>query len=66
MVFLIFILEIAAGIYAYTRKADVQKDLKENLVKAMQNSYGGNTTADKALTEAVDWFEENVRFAICS
>lgn len=61
LIFLIFILEIGAGIYAYTKKDDVQNDLADNLQKAIEVSYKGTKEADKALTKAVDWFQENVK-----
>lgn len=57
---LIFIIEIAAGIYAYTKKDDVVDALKKGLQKAVNISYSEETTADKALREAVDWFQENL------
>jgi len=57
---LIFILEIAAGIYAYTKKDNVINELEKNFGKAIKNSYGGTTDSDKSLTAGVDWFQENV------
>jgi len=60
LIFLIFILEIAAGIYTYTKKEKVQEDLEEHIKKAIKESYKGVSKADVALTKAVDWFQENV------
>lgn len=50
----IFILEIAAGIFAYVKKDKVIKEIKKNVNKAVQKSYGGSTPADKSFTTAVD------------
>lgn len=60
LIFLIFILEIAAGAYAYTKKDKVEKDLETNLKDVINNSYGQELDADKLLTEAVDWFQQKV------
>jgi len=58
---LIFILQLAGGIYAYTKSDALQKDLAMGLDQ-MWKQYGNtNTTADKEFTEAVDWFQENVK-----
>lgn len=57
---LIFVLEIAAGIYAYVKIDDVKASLKKGLSKAVQTTYNTGSTADKAVREAVDWFQENV------
>lgn len=60
LIFLIFVLEIATGIFAYTKKATVQEELEVNIFKAINSSYGESTKSDQALTKAVDWFQENV------
>jgi len=60
LIFLIFVLEIAAGAYAYTKKTTVQNDLEKNINVGIKNSYGGTTDADKMLTKAVDWFQKNI------
>jgi len=60
LIFLIFILEIAAGIYTYTKKESVQEDLEEHIKTAIKESYKGVSKADIALTKAVDWFQLNV------
>jgi len=62
VVILIFILEIAGGAYAYTKRDDVEKKLKEGLEEAVTDKYGkDDNTASKGLTKAVDWFQENVK-----
>jgi len=58
---LIFILEIAGGIYAAVKKDDVIASLKKNFGDIVENSYGGTSEADKGLTKSVDWFQENVK-----
>lgn len=58
---LIFVLEIAAGIYAYVKRDDVEASLKNGLTKAVTTTYlGSDVAADKAVVEAVDWFQETV------
>lgn len=61
-IILIFILQLAGGIYAYTKKDTLQKDLETGL-NTMQNMYGkaNPKTADKEFDEAVDWFQQNVK-----
>lgn len=60
LLILIFIMEIAAGIYAYTKKDDVLKSFETSIDKAISTSYGEGSKADEALTKAVDWFQKNV------
>lgn len=60
---LIFILEIASGIYAYTKRDDVIASLKKGFQDTTTNSYGVDTSNNKAnegLTKSVDWFQKNV------
>lgn len=57
---LIFVLEIAAGIYAFTKKDDVKDSLRDGLDKAIRETYYFGTKADEAITDALDWFQENV------
>merc|ERR1712024_415780 len=57
---LIFILEIAAGIYAYINRDDVKEKLKEGLDKAVQTTYLEGTAADEAVRDAIDWFQETL------
>jgi len=61
LVFCVFLLEIAAGIYTLKQKGQVQKHLKAGVQRAIQMSYGkSDEHADKALKEAVDWFQKNL------
>ena len=60
LLILIFILEIAAGIYAYTKKDTVLDKFKTEIKEAVKNSYGESSKSDVALKEGVDWFQENV------
>jgi len=61
LIFMIFILELAAGIYAYSKKDTVQNDLEKNLTKVVSHSYSGPTKSDKGLTKAVDWFQKKLK-----
>lgn len=61
LIFLIFILEIGAGIFAYTKRNDVQIELQDNLGEIINKSYKQDTKSDDAMTEAVDWFQQNVK-----
>jgi len=57
---LIFILQLAGGIYAYTKSDSLQKDFARGIDR-MMDDYGGNTTAKVQFTKAVDWFQTNVK-----
>eukprot|EP00794_Sanderia_malayensis_P018041 gene18041-19848_t len=57
----IFILEIAAGIYSYVKKDKVIEDVKKNINKAVQTSYGGTTKAEKAFTDAIDAIQKKLK-----
>ena len=64
---LIFILEIAAGIFAYVKKDEVYKEIRKNLKKAVEKSYSESTSAseaDKAFTKAVNTIQVQVRFIL--
>lgn len=61
LLMLIFILEIASGIYAYTKKDDVIASLKSGFQETVDKSYGMDSEADKGLTKSVDWFQEHVK-----
>jgi len=63
LVLLIFILEIAAGILAYTKKDLMEKHLASNLVTVVKENYGkaNPDTATKALMKALDWFQQEVK-----
>ncbi len=60
----IFILEIAAGIFAYVKKDDVIAAIKKNVKKAVKDSYGGSTTADKTFSKAIDKVQQQVRLLL--
>jgi len=59
-IILIFILQLAGGIYAYTKKDTLQEDLKKGLDQ-IQDQYGQPSTANKEFSKAVDWFQQNVK-----
>jgi len=62
VVILIFILEIAGGAYAYTKRDEVEKKLTEGLQKGVTTEYGkDDNTASKGMTKAIDWFQKNVK-----
>lgn len=61
LVFLIFILEIAAGAYAYTKTDAVEAKLTAGVKDGIKASYGKDDKASKGLTVAIDWFQENVK-----
>lgn len=58
---LIFILEIAGGIYAATKKDAVIESMQKNFQEITDNSYGQKNKADEGLTKSVDWFQTNVK-----
>jgi len=60
-VVVIFILEIAAGIYAYTKRETIEESLTNKLTKGVSKNYGGEDIASKAVTHAIDWFQRNVK-----
>lgn len=60
-VLVIFILEIAAGIYAYTKQDTIEESLTTKLSKGVTENYGKDDTASKGLTLAIDWFQVNVK-----
>jgi len=63
LLMLIFILEIAGGIYAAVKKDDVLKSLKTNFQRLMNTSYGQikDNKANEGYTNSIDWFQENVK-----
>lgn len=61
MLVLIFVLEIAGGIYAAVKKDKVIESLEKNFAEITHNSYGQSSKADEKLTESVDWFQKNVK-----
>jgi len=58
---LIFILEIAGGIYAAVKKDDVLKSLEKNFQRLMDTSYEQGGKANEGYTESINWFQENVK-----
>lgn len=60
LVILIFILEIAAGAYAYTNKEKVENELTKKIKETVASNYGENSKTGEAFTKAVDWFQQNV------
>lgn len=60
LVILIFILEIAAGAYAYTNKEKVEKELTDKIKETVKTNYGGAGNTGDAFTKAIDWFQQNV------
>jgi hypothetical protein len=62
LVVLIFILEVAAGGYAYQNREQVEEKLTSGLQKAVHTNYGDDSNiASKGLTKAVDWFQQTVK-----
>ena len=63
LVLLIFVLEIAAGVLAYTKKDLMEKHLKENLIQVVEKNYGkaNPDEAQKAMNLAIDWFQQEVK-----
>lgn len=61
LLLLIFILEIAGGIYAAVKKDDVIKSLQDGFQETIKNSYGEAGKANEGLTDSVNWFQENVK-----
>lgn len=58
LIFLIFALELAAGIYAYTKRDVIKAEMEKGFNDAIKLSYGGPLEADKVLTTAVDEFQK--------
>jgi len=61
LVLLIFIMEIATGIYAYTRKDKMEASVVKHLKSTVATSYGRPEKANLGLTKAVDWFQQNMK-----
>jgi len=61
LVLLIFVLEIAAGILAYTKKDLMEEHLTKNLNTIVSENYGKTDTASKGMSKALDWFQEQVK-----
>jgi len=60
-VILIFILEIAGGIYAYTKRDTLQASLEKHLKTGVNDNYGQSDTASVAMTKAIDYFQQKVK-----
>jgi len=62
LVVLIFILQLAAGVYAYAKKDTIENTLAKKIKVVVKKSYGKtDTTANKGLTKAVDWLQQNAQ-----
>lgn len=64
MVIVIFILEIAGGIYAYTKRDTIQKSLETQLKEGINQNYGQAGTAAEGMTKAIDAFQKQVLFLL--
>jgi len=60
-IILIFILQLGGGIYAYTKSGKLQKDFKAGVDSAVNNTYGRPEEANKEITKAIDWIQQNVK-----
>jgi len=61
LVLVIFALEIVAGAYAYAKKDKVEAKLTEGIENTIKSNYDEDGTANDGLTEAIDWFQKNVK-----
>lgn len=61
LVFLIFVLEIAAGAYAYTKREKVEQKLADGIQRAINDNYGKSDKASQGMTIAIDWFQQTVK-----
>eukprot|EP00112_Aurelia_sp_Birch-Aquarium-sp1_P002691 Seg130.2 transcript_id=Seg130.2/GoldUCD/mRNA.D3Y31 product="CD151 antigen" protein_id=Seg130.2/GoldUCD/D3Y31 len=61
LLLLIFILEIAAGIFAYVKRDQVTKAVTKNIKKIVTDNYGKSSKADKAFTTAVDKLQTKMK-----
>lgn len=61
LVFLIFVLEIAAGAYAYNKRAAVEKKIASGVKKAIDENYGKPALASVAITKLVDKFQQKIK-----
>jgi len=60
IVILIFILEIAGGIYAYTKRDEVESQFTSKVKTVVEENYGESGDTGKAFKTAVDWFQKTV------
>jgi hypothetical protein len=61
VVLLIFILEIAAGIYAYKKKDKVEAKIASAVKKGIEVNYGKGDKASVLVTKAVDLFQKKIK-----
>lgn len=63
LVLLIFILEIAAGALAYSKRETMENELKKNLKKIVDTNYGKKnpTEVETGFDKALDWFQKEVK-----
>lgn len=61
LVFLIFVLEIAAGAYAYTKRDKVEKALTKGVQTGIKKNYGKADKASLGMTIAINWFQQKVK-----
>ncbi|XP_065646390.1 CD151 antigen [Hydra vulgaris] len=61
LLILIFLMEIAAGIYAYVKKDKVLKNVATNTKNSVINEYGGSTVAQKGFTDSVDYVQKQLK-----
>lgn len=57
---LIFVMEIAAGIFAYVKKDDIAGIVENNLKKIVDKEYGKEGVASKGIEKAVDWVQKKM------
>jgi len=61
LLLLIFILEIAAGIFAYVKKDDVMNKIRANIKKIIDENYGKTDKSSKALSDSVDFMQKELK-----
>lgn len=54
-------MQITAGTYAYVKREKVEQKLTTGLKTGVNVNYGKPDAASKALTKAIDWFQQNVK-----
>ncbi|XP_065070841.1 CD151 antigen-like [Rhopilema esculentum] len=57
----IFILEIAAGIFAYVKKDKVIKTVSDNVKKSIKTNYGASDQASKTFTKSIDFMQKELK-----
>jgi hypothetical protein len=61
IVIVIFCLEIAAGIYAYTKRETIENSLTAQVKKGINTNYGKTDTASVGFTKGLDWFQQKLK-----